>query len=186
MKQLKLQSLGQEATIEASMYAGQKTAALYVGVPAGGLTAMMRPPELRRLALWLLDASSEIDKDVEPPSGQGTLDNSPAFFRAEYREGEAKAVALIYPADEKRYLENGWELTPLYAEQPAPIPPNSAELKPLTDTELRSACLTYRHDFGLLDKETREQVEAWCRQWDDAIRVARNYSAYVAQKGGEA
>jgi len=185
MKQLKLQSLGQEATIEASMYAGQKTAALYVGVPAGGLTAMMRPPELRRLALWLLDASSEIDKDVAPPAQMEDHDFKKSLTNAINALGIDARVGMAdwRLADVIDARMHGRVHEPL---PPVQIPPNSAELKPLTDTELRSACLTYRHDFGLLDKETREQVEAWCRQWDDAIRVARNYSAYVAQKGGEA
>jgi len=75
----------------------------------------------------LRDAVEAIDQ--ARPSSQGAHDNSPAFFRAEYREGEAKAVALIYPADEKRYREKGWELTPLYAAPPAPKPPESGELE---------------------------------------------------------
>jgi hypothetical protein len=44
-----------------------------------------------------------------------------------------------------------------------------AELE-LTDTQVRSACLSYRHDYGLMDAKARGILEFQCREWWRAIR----------------
>lgn len=34
-----------------------------------------------------------------------------------------------------------------------------------TDAQVRSACLSYRHDYGLLPPETRTRVQFEAREW---------------------
>ena len=39
----------------------------------------------------------------------------------------------------------------------------------LTDTQLTSACMSYRHDFGLLPKDERDRLMFQAREWDRAF-----------------
>lgn len=50
-------------------------------------------------------------------------------------------------------------------------PPQASATVPdeLTDKQVVSACYSYRHDFGLLDKDSQERIAFQCRQWWHAI-----------------
>lgn len=39
----------------------------------------------------------------------------------------------------------------------------------LTDAQVRSACLSYRHDYGLMDAKAQSHLEFQCREWCRAI-----------------
>lgn len=39
----------------------------------------------------------------------------------------------------------------------------------LTDKQVRSACLSYRHDYGLMDAKAQAHLEFQCREWCHAI-----------------
>lgn len=39
----------------------------------------------------------------------------------------------------------------------------------LTDQQVDSACLSFRHDFGLLDRKQQDSLRFQCRQWSEAI-----------------
>ena len=43
--------------------------------------------------------------------------------------------------------------------------------EPLSDGQLASVCLSYRHDFGLLDKYERDCIVNEARRWADAFRI---------------
>jgi hypothetical protein len=43
----------------------------------------------------------------------------------------------------------------------------------MTDADIDSACLSYRHDFGLLSKPEKDRVRFECREWEHAISKAR-------------
>lgn len=43
----------------------------------------------------------------------------------------------------------------------------------LTDAEIASACLSYRHDFGLLPDDQRRALMAQAREWDRALQKER-------------
>ncbi len=59
-----------------------------------------------------------------------------------------------------RHKSLGFSL-PLYA-----VPPQRL---PLTDAQLASACVSYRHDFGLLSEEERKRIMFQAREWERAI-----------------
>lgn len=42
-----------------------------------------------------------------------------------------------------------------------------------SDEALRDACLSYRHDFGLLSKEEQEKLLFQAKEWDIALRKAK-------------
>lgn len=42
----------------------------------------------------------------------------------------------------------------------------------LTDAQINDACMSYRHDFGLLEDDDREIVKFQCREWWRSIRRA--------------
>jgi hypothetical protein len=44
---------------------------------------------------------------------------------------------------------------------------------PLTESQLASACLRFRHDFGLLSESDRQALIAQAKDWDQALRGAR-------------
>lgn len=48
----------------------------------------------------------------------------------------------------------------------------AAAYRPLTDQQAASACLSYRHDFGLLPEETRQRMITECKSWHLAINKA--------------
>lgn len=54
-----------------------------------------------------------------------------------------------------------------------PETPSTSKAEPLSDAQLASACLSYRHDFGLLEPEERVQLMAEAREWDRALRKER-------------
>ncbi len=41
--------------------------------------------------------------------------------------------------------------------------------KELTDAQIESACLSYRHDFGLLPEEEKALIRCQCKWWFIAI-----------------
>jgi len=42
--------------------------------------------------------------------------------------------------------------------------------KELTEAQIESACLSYRHDFGLLSEEEKDLIRHQCKWWFIAIR----------------
>jgi len=42
--------------------------------------------------------------------------------------------------------------------------------KELTDAQIESACLSYRHDFGLLSEYEQRLIRNQCKWWFEAIR----------------
>lgn len=46
--------------------------------------------------------------------------------------------------------------------------------KDLTDAQIESACLSYRHDFGLLPEEEKALIRCQCKCWFEAIRKEFN------------
>jgi len=42
--------------------------------------------------------------------------------------------------------------------------------KELTEAQIESACLSYRHDFGLLPEEEKDLIRCQCKWWFIAIR----------------
>lgn len=45
--------------------------------------------------------------------------------------------------------------------------------QPLTDAQIASACLSYRHDFGLLSKQEQESIIFKAREWERALGKER-------------
>lgn len=45
----------------------------------------------------------------------------------------------------------------------------------LTDAQLASACLSYRHDFGLLSKQEQETMVFQAREWEQALEKEHTY-----------
>jgi hypothetical protein len=62
--------------------------------------------------------------------------------------------------------------TRLYTNQPAPVP--------LTERDLASACLSYRHDFGLMDETNRGLLMFQAREWARAFGLS---TAAAPEKG---
>jgi hypothetical protein len=54
---------------------------------------------------------------------------------------------------------------------------------PLTDRDLASACLSYRHDFGLMDETNRGLLMFQAREWARAFGLS---TAAAPEKGGAA
>ena len=52
----------------------------------------------------------------------------------------------------------------------APAP--QAQRKPLSDAQIASACLSYRHDFGLLPEDERKRLMLQAREWERALGKA--------------
>lgn len=49
-------------------------------------------------------------------------------------------------------------------------PPAGEQREPLSDAQLASVCLSYRHDFGLLDKDEQARLMLEARDWERAFR----------------
>jgi hypothetical protein len=52
---------------------------------------------------------------------------------------------------------------PLYAAPP--------QRKPLTDADYVNACISYRHDFGLMTQEQRDKLIFQAREWARAFGI---------------
>ena len=48
----------------------------------------------------------------------------------------------------------------------------SPQIKELSDEEYADACLSYRHDFGLLDEEQRKFLMFQAKEWHKALKKA--------------
>lgn len=46
----------------------------------------------------------------------------------------------------------------------------------LSEQQIHSACLSYRHDFGLLSKSEQDSVIWAARQWEQAFVKERQYA----------
>jgi hypothetical protein len=57
---------------------------------------------------------------------------------------------------------------------------------PLTDAQVGAACLAYRHDYGRLLPHAQERIALECRQWDDALRKARQHDNHFGDGNGMA
>ena len=44
----------------------------------------------------------------------------------------------------------------------------------LTDDQIASACISYRHDFGLLSRQEQESMVFQAREWERALRRSRD------------
>ena len=52
-----------------------------------------------------------------------------------------------------------------------------ASVSRLTDTQIASACMSYRHDFGLLDDANKAQMVDDARSWEYAFAKEREWAA---------
>jgi hypothetical protein len=48
------------------------------------------------------------------------------------------------------------------------------ELQELTNEQINSACLSYRHDFGLLSVSEQDYIRFQAREWAEALAKARS------------
>jgi hypothetical protein len=49
-----------------------------------------------------------------------------------------------------------------------------AEEKELTNEQINSACLSYRHDFGLLSVSEQDYIRFQAKKWAEALAKARS------------
>ena len=92
---------------------------------------------------------------------------------------DAQPVGMLTVATFRGHLENrDFDYTgdlpdgnyPLYT-HPAPAAPQAEpKREPLSDAQLASVCLSYRHDFGLLDKDEQARLMLEARDWERAFR----------------
>ena len=55
----------------------------------------------------------------------------------------------------------------------APQPTARREWQELTDEQIHSACLSYRHDFGLLSVAQQDYIRFQAKEWAEALAKAR-------------
>lgn len=59
-----------------------------------------------------------------------------------------------------------------------------ASVSRLTDPQIASACMSYRHDFGLLDDAYKEQLVYDARSWEYAFAKERERAAADGESNG--
>ena len=59
-----------------------------------------------------------------------------------------------------------------------------ASVSRLTDPQIASACMSYRHDFGLLDDAYKEQLVYDARSWEYAFAKEREWAAADGESNG--
>ena len=59
-----------------------------------------------------------------------------------------------------------------------------ASVSRLTDLQIASACMSYRHDFGLLDDAYKEQLVYEARSWEYAFAKEREWAAADGESNG--
>jgi hypothetical protein len=108
------------------------------------------------LELTQIDFGGDCDTPPEPWSAIWVAWNSEDGFTFWATE---KQAALWSAAD-----SNEWPVQ--YAMQKA------QPAAPLTDRDLASACLSYRHDFGLMDETNRGLLMFQAREWARAFGLS--------------
>ena len=63
-----------------------------------------------------------------------------------------------------------------------PVTQAQQERAPLTGAQIASACLSYRHDYGLLPKEERFALMATARRWEHALE--KEHAHGIQEKHG--
>lgn len=59
-----------------------------------------------------------------------------------------------------------------------------ASVSRLTDPQIASACMSYRHDFGLLDDANKAQLVDDARSWEYAFAKEREWAAADGESNG--
>ena len=59
-------------------------------------------------------------------------------------------------------------------------------VQPLSDGQIASACMSYRHDFGLLEPGERAKIMFTAREWERAFSKEREWTAPAAQAASSA
>lgn len=109
----------------------------------------------------------------------------PGYFRCWVDFGEEfeslEAAKAAVQADYDASILAALDLTPAPAVEPVALTAQDAarvpEIAALTDDQVASACLSYRHDFGLLDASDRAALmwdaREWLRAWQKELPSLR-------------
>ena len=73
---------------------------------------------------------------------------------------DAYRIGVEFPPSERVYLEHG-----LLTEETGKFDNTHNKMSDPTTAELHSACLSYRHDYGVMDDQARESLRATAREW---------------------
>jgi hypothetical protein len=110
-------------------------------------------------------------KSVEPIAQPAPV-QEPVWIQPDHLQKAQKAPFLCRVEPHKRD-----DFVPLYTTPPA------QPAVPLTERDLASACLSYRHDFGLMDETNRGLLMFQAREWARALGLS---TAAAPEKGGAA
>lgn len=100
-------------------------------------------------------------------------------------------TAIPGAAAEQLFIPAGWNKAggsnpPLYTAAQVAALTAAPGVQPLSDGQIASACMSYRHDFGLLEPDERAKIMFTAREWERAFSKEREWTAPAQPAEGAA
>ena len=91
-------------------------------------------------------------------------------------------TAIPGAAAEQLFIPAGWNKAggsnpPLYTAAQVAALTAAPGVQSLSDGQIASACMSYRHDFGLLEPDERAKIMFTAREWERAFSKEREWTA---------
>jgi len=106
------------------------------------------------------------------------LGNTAQYAAAELRRQHARITEL------ESQLAQRFDAADMAAASAQGFRDGVASVSRLTDAQIASACMSYRHDFGLLDDAYKERLVYEARSWEYAFAKEREWAAADGESNG--